>query len=76
MGDEGDIQDVKGEWRDFLEKFHADNEHAKQRIRKVNKQIILYKFISSILDRSIFFLRKISYVLFFIMYSHSKNVNF
>jgi len=37
MGDEGDIQDVKDEWRDFLGKFHADKEHAKQRIRKVNK---------------------------------------
>jgi hypothetical protein len=36
MGDEGSIQDLEGELHDFLLKFHADNENAKQRIRKVN----------------------------------------
>ena len=41
MGDEGSIQDMEVEWHDFLVKFHADNEHAKEGIRKVNKPIIL-----------------------------------
>jgi hypothetical protein len=37
MCDEGNIRDMEGEWHEFLGKFHANNEHAKQRIRKVNK---------------------------------------
>jgi hypothetical protein len=41
MGDEGHVKDMEGEWSEFLEKFHADSEQAKQRIRKVNKNIIL-----------------------------------
>jgi len=36
MGDEGSVQDLEVEFREFLLKFHADNENAKQRIRKVN----------------------------------------
>ncbi|UJR13791.1 hypothetical protein I4U23_000801 [Adineta vaga] len=34
MGEEGSIQDFEVEWHDFLTKFHADNDDAKQRIRK------------------------------------------
>ena len=36
MADEGHVKDMEGEWSEFLEKFHADSEQAKQRIRKVN----------------------------------------
>ncbi len=43
MGDEGSVQDFEVEWAEFLVKFHADNENAKQRIRKVNKLIYFMK---------------------------------
>lgn len=43
MADEGEIQDLEIEWREFLTKFHADNINAKQRIRKVTKLIIFEK---------------------------------
>ncbi|CAF1307558.1 unnamed protein product [Adineta ricciae] len=36
MGDEGSIQDFEVEWREFLEKFHADNDATKQRMHKVD----------------------------------------
>jgi hypothetical protein len=77
MGDEGSIQDLEGELHDFLLKFHADNENAKQRIRKVNNiNYFICKSILLFLDRSIYFPKKISYVLFFTILFHQMNVNF
>lgn len=35
MGDEGDVQDLEVELQEYLAKFHANNEVAKQRLRKV-----------------------------------------
>jgi hypothetical protein len=36
MSNEETPECIKVEWDDFLQKFHDDNDNAKQRIRKVN----------------------------------------
>ncbi|CAM4757593.1 unnamed protein product [Rotaria magnacalcarata] len=36
MGDEGSIQNLEVDWNEFLIKFHAQNEQAKQNLRKVD----------------------------------------
>lgn len=42
MGDEGLVQDLQIEWRDFLVKFHENTESVTQKIRKVNYYLLFF----------------------------------
>lgn len=78
MGDDGLVQDLEIEWRDFLVKFHENTESVTQKIRKVNYYLLFYTSVYHLFrfHRLIFSLKKTKFVLFFIILFHLMNVNF
>ena len=58
MSDAGLVNDLEVEWENFVGKFAAENEQAKQRIRKVSEEIPLEIIMAFSHARSIFSQRK------------------